>query len=54
VFVISWRNPDRAHAAWDFDTYVDAVLDALEAVEEITGSARTVLGASAPAASSPA
>ena len=44
MFVISWRNPDPAHASWDFDTYVDAVLDALEAVEEITGSAQTVLG----------
>ena len=44
VFVISWRNPDPEHAAWDFDTYVDAVLDALDAVEEIMGSARTVLG----------
>ena len=44
MFVISWRNPDPRHACWDFDTYVHAVLEALEAVEEITGSARTVLG----------
>ncbi|TCO28029.1 polyhydroxyalkanoate synthase [Kribbella steppae] len=44
MFVISWRNPDSRHASWNFDTYVRAVLDALEAVEEITGSARTVLG----------
>jgi polyhydroxyalkanoate synthase subunit PhaC len=44
MFVISWRNPDSRHAAWNLDTYVRAVLDALEAVEEITGSARTVLG----------
>ena len=44
MFVISWRNPDARHAAWDLDTYVQAVLDALDAVEEITGSARTVLG----------
>ncbi|UUW90267.1 PHA/PHB synthase family protein [Pimelobacter simplex] len=43
MFVISWRNPDTRHAAWDFDTYVRAILDALEAVEEVTGSARTVL-----------
>ncbi|GAB3053240.1 class II poly(R)-hydroxyalkanoic acid synthase [Intrasporangium mesophilum] len=44
MFVISWRNPDSRHATWDLDTYVRAVLDALEAVEEITGSSRTVLG----------
>ncbi len=43
MFVISWRNPDARHASWNLDTYVRAVLDALEAVEEITGSARTVL-----------
>jgi polyhydroxyalkanoate synthase len=44
MFVISWRNPDSRHATWDIDTYVRAVLDALDAVEEITGSTRTVLG----------
>ncbi|GAB3787613.1 PHA/PHB synthase family protein [Nocardioides ungokensis] len=44
MFVISWRNPDARHASWDFDTYVRAVLEALDAVEEITGSHRTVLG----------
>ena len=44
MFVISWRNPDSRHASWNLDTYVRAVLDALDAVEEITGSAQTVLG----------
>ena len=44
MFVISWRNPDARHASWNFDTYVRAVLDALDAVEEITGSQQTVLG----------
>ena len=44
VFVISWRNPDARHADWDIDTYVQAILDGLDAVEEITGSATTVLG----------
>lgn len=44
MFVISWRNPDARHASWSLDTYVRAVLDALGAVEEITGSGRTVLG----------
>jgi len=44
MFVISWRNPDARHADWNFDTYVRAILDALDAVEEITGSDKTVLG----------
>ncbi|GAC1529952.1 MAG: alpha/beta fold hydrolase [Marmoricola sp.] len=44
MFVISWRNPDARHAAWGFDTYVRSILDALEAVEEITGSDQTMLG----------
>ena len=44
MFLISWRNPDARHASWNLDTYVRGVLDALDAVEEITGSTRTVLG----------
>ncbi len=43
MFVVSWRNPDSRHAGWDIDTYVRSILEALEAVEEITGSAQTVL-----------
>lgn len=41
VFMISWRNPDSSHADWNYDTYAQAVLDALEVAEEITGSDRT-------------
>ena len=37
-FTISWRNPDERHAEWGLDDYVSAVLEALEAVETITGS----------------
>jgi len=44
MFCISWRNPDARHAGWNVDTYVRAILDAHDAVEEITGSDRTVLG----------
>ncbi|HWU20317.1 MAG TPA: alpha/beta fold hydrolase [Nocardioides sp.] len=44
TFVISWRNPDARHAGWNFDTYVRAILDALDAVEEITGAEQTFLG----------
>src|SRR5215207_3460081 len=38
VFTISWRNPDERHADWGLDTYAQAVLDALDAVEEISGA----------------
>jgi polyhydroxyalkanoate synthase len=45
TFAISWRNPDERQADWDLDAYATAVLDALEAVEEITGAESThVLG----------
>jgi polyhydroxyalkanoate synthase len=43
VFMISWRNPDARHAAWDFSTYGQAVLDAMDATERITGSEQTAL-----------
>ena len=43
VFVISWRNPDARHAGWGLDTYVTAVLDALDAVERICGTPRTAV-----------
>jgi len=41
VFAISWRNPDRRHADWDLDTYAGAVIEALDAIEAITGSDRS-------------
>jgi polyhydroxyalkanoate synthase len=40
VFVTSWRNPDREHGHWNLDTYAQALLDAMDAVQEITGSER--------------
>ena len=43
VFVISWRNPDARHADWGLDTYVTAVLDALDAVERICGTSHTAV-----------
>jgi polyhydroxyalkanoate synthase len=46
VFAISWRNPTAEHRNWGFDTYGGAILDALEAVEKISGSDRTHLQAS--------
>jgi polyhydroxyalkanoate synthase len=43
VFVMSWRNPGRRHAAWDLDAYVNAVLSAVEATHDICAVDRTVL-----------
>src|SRR6185369_13050167 len=53
VFVMSWRNPDSRHAKWDFNTYGQAVLDAMDAVARITGASRPRSPGSARAASSP-
>jgi polyhydroxyalkanoate synthase len=41
VFSISWRNPGPEQRDWDLDHYAAAALDALDAVEKITGSDRT-------------
>src|SRR5690349_3825593 len=43
VFVVSWRNPDGRHAGWGLDTYVQAVLDALDATARVSGSGQAVL-----------
>jgi polyhydroxyalkanoate synthase len=37
VFVMSWRNPDARHAAWGFDAYVQAIIEAAGATAEICG-----------------
>ncbi len=39
-FTVSWRNPTPADSAWDLSTYAGAVLEAIEAVRAITGSAK--------------
>jgi polyhydroxyalkanoate synthase len=38
VFVTSWRNPTREHAHWNLDTYAEALIEAIDAVRQITGS----------------
>jgi polyhydroxyalkanoate synthase len=38
VLAISWRNPDERFSDWDLDTYVGAVIEAIEAAEKITRS----------------
>jgi class II poly(R)-hydroxyalkanoic acid synthase len=45
VFMISWRNPTAEHADWGLDDYGQAVLDAMGAAEEITGSDQVALQA---------
>jgi class II poly(R)-hydroxyalkanoic acid synthase len=46
VFAISWRNPTPENRSWGFDTYGQAILNAMEAVEKISQSDRTHLQAS--------
>jgi len=43
VFLMSWRNPGAEHAAWDLDTYGQAVLDAMAVCERITRTRSTSL-----------
>lgn len=35
VFMMSWRNPGKGQAAWDLDTYGQAVIDAMAAARRI-------------------
>jgi len=37
VFVVSWRNPDARHSKWGFEEYAEAIVEAFDAVDEITG-----------------
>jgi polyhydroxyalkanoate synthase subunit PhaC len=36
VFTISWRNPDARHRDWGMDTYGQAILTAMDAVQRIS------------------
>ena len=45
VFVMSWRNPGEAEGHFDLDTYADAVLEAREAVADITAQSAVNLNA---------
>ena len=38
MFVTSWRNPQKEHAAWGLDDYVQTCLDLVDAVCKISGS----------------
>ncbi|SPA44170.1 Poly(3-hydroxyalkanoate) polymerase 1 (PHA polymerase 1) [Cupriavidus taiwanensis] len=39
VFIVSWRNPTAAQRDWNLDSYVSALLEAIGAIRDITGSA---------------
>jgi poly(3-hydroxyalkanoate) synthetase len=43
VFVISWRNPDGRHSTWNADTYGQAIIEALNAAQAITGADKALL-----------
>jgi polyhydroxyalkanoate synthase len=43
VFIISWRNPEPEHSEWGFDAYAQGILEALDAVQRVTGSEQAVL-----------
>ncbi|MGB6038590.1 MAG: alpha/beta fold hydrolase, partial [Gordonia sp. (in: high G+C Gram-positive bacteria)] len=43
VFVISWRNPKARHRDWGFDEYGQAIIDAIDATQTITGADQTNL-----------
>jgi len=38
VFTVSWRNPTPAQRDWGMDSYVEALLEAIAAVRDITGA----------------
>ena len=38
TFVVSWRNPTKAHRAWGLSSYIEALKEAIDAVIAITGS----------------
>jgi polyhydroxyalkanoate synthase subunit PhaC len=38
VFGISWRNPTTEQRDWDIDTYMQAILEAIDVTREVSGS----------------
>lgn len=37
VFIVSWRNPGSEHGDWRLENYCSALIEALDAIAEITG-----------------
>ena len=40
VFAISWRNPTRQHSHWGLENYVEALIEASDAIKKISRSPR--------------
>ena len=40
TFHLSWVNPSREHDKFDLDTYIEAIIEGLDAVQSITGAER--------------
>lgn len=38
TFIVSWRNPTKAHREWGLSTYIEALKEAIDVVCSITGS----------------
>ena len=38
VFLVSWRNPSKEHAAWGLGNYVDSLIEATDVIAKITKS----------------
>lgn len=38
IFTVSWRNPQKKHAAWGLEDYVSALIEASDAILKITKS----------------
>jgi polyhydroxyalkanoate synthase len=38
IFIVSWRNPTAEQRDWNMDTYVDALLQAIDVARDITNS----------------
>jgi polyhydroxyalkanoate synthase subunit PhaC len=38
VYTISWRNPTGAQRDWDFDSYAQAVIEAIDVISQVSGS----------------
>jgi polyhydroxyalkanoate synthase subunit PhaC len=43
VFMVSWRNPGAEQRDWGLDAYGQGIIDALDAVQRVTGVDRAVL-----------
>ena len=43
VYCISWRNPDKRHAAWGLDTYAQSIIEAMTTAQDISRQDRVAL-----------